>query len=318
MSPRCRLLGDEQGRGFDREPARSRVSSACGCGYDRLSVGDNGTPRKLGAVRTRAGRVRRRGRGLVRALRQLSAPGSGRVDAGFRQALEDNDLPLSLDMKSDSRTLLVALGGLGRKVGMPPVEFFRATGKIPCKRLFVRDVNQAWYQMGLPGCGTNFLGVSAALRELIAEHDVDRLVLAGASSGGYAALAFGTLLGADLVLGFAPQSTVDLDKLHEIGDHRYDERLREVAAAGVIDPNWTDLRGQLQAARIADTRYQIYFANSVAPDRLHAERLLGLEGLRLYRFGKGGHTIALTMRESGALNKVLWQALVAPQRLTAS
>jgi len=261
----------------------------------------------------RAQGARQRGRQLRRALKRMSGPLLG-SDERFRQALDDRELPVSLDMDSDSRTLLVALGGQRLRIGMPPFEFFRSTGNIPCKRLFVRDVNQSWYQMGLPGYARNFVGVADALRELIAEYDVERLVLAGASSGGYAALAFGTLLGADLVLGFAPQSTVDLDKLHEIGDHRYDDRLREVTAAGVIDPDWIDLRGQLQAARIADTRYHIYFAESLRPDRLHAERLRGLEGLRLYRFGKGDHNIARMMRATGALDRVLQQALVVPQR----
>jgi hypothetical protein len=278
-------------------------------------MGETASERPPRTVWALAGRVRRHARRLARKLEQR--PGTSESDAGFREALEDSELPLSLDMDGDSRTLLIALGGLGRKVGMPPFEFFRATGGIPCKRLFVRDIHQSWYQRGLPGHGGDFLAVADALRGLIAEHDVDRLVLAGASSGGYAALAFGTLLGADLVLGFAPQSTVDLDKLHAIGDHRYDERLSEVTAAGVIDPSWIDLRGQLQSARLADTRYEVFFDDSVLPDRLHAERLIGLEGLRLYRFGRGGHNIARMLRETGALDKVLQRALTARGQLAA-
>jgi hypothetical protein len=272
---------------------------------------DGGSHQEPHAMRKRAGQVRRRGRGLVRRLRRLAAPGDGRVDGGFRKELEDGELPLSLDMASDSRTLLIALGGIGRNVSMPPFEFFKATGGIPCKRLFVRDVNQAWYQMGLPGYGTSFTSVSDTLRELVAGHDVDRLVLAGASAGGYAAMAFGTMLGADLVLCFAPQSTVDLGELHAIGDRRYDERLGEVAAAGVIDPDWIDLRAALPTHRVVNTRYHVYFADRVRPDRLHAERLVGVEGVRLYRFGRGNHNIARMMRETGALDKVLQRALGA-------
>jgi len=269
------------------------------------------------AMQKRAGQVRRRGRRLVRRLKRLAAPGDGGAATGFQRELEDGELPLSLDMDSDSRTLLIALGGIGRNVSMPPFEFFKATGGIPCKRLFVRDVNQAWYQMGLPGYGTSFTSASDTLRELVAGHDVDRLVLAGASAGGYAAMAFGTLLGADLVLCFAPQSTVDLDELHAIGDHRYDERLGEVTAAGVIDPDWIDLRAALPAHRVANTRYHVYFADRVRPDRLHAERLIGVEGMRLYRFGRGNHNIARMMRETGALDKVLQRALGASGQLTA-
>jgi hypothetical protein len=270
------------------------------------------------AVRKHARPARGRDRRLLRTLRRLAVAARARPDRGFQRALEDVELPLSLDMGSDSRTLLIALGGIGRRVSMLPSEFFKATGGIPCKRLFVRDVKQAWYQMGLPGYGTSFVSVADALRAQIAGHDVERLVLAGASAGGYAALAFGSLLGADLVLCFAPQTTVDLAELHAIGDHRYDDRLGEVTAAGVIDANWVDLRGALAAARVAHTTYQIYFAEQVAADRLHAERLLGIEGVRLYRFGKGNHNVARMMRESGALEKVLQRALVAPGQLASS
>jgi hypothetical protein len=278
---------------------------------------DDGTERASGAVRARATRLKRRGLRAVRALRRAPAPAASSLDAGFRSELENEELPLSIDVNSDSRTLLIALGGIARGVSMPPFEFFKATDEIACKRLFVRDVKQAWYQMGLPGYGDDFVSVADALRELIAGYDVDRLVLAGASAGGYAALAFGTLLGADRVLCFAPQSTIDLEQMHAIGDHRYDERLGEVTAAGAIDSNWIDLRTALPAARVADTRYQIYFADAVSTDRLHAERLLGLAGVRLYRFGRGNHNIARALRQSGALETVLQRALIAPQRLAA-
>jgi len=255
------------------------------------------------------------GRRLIGVLkRRLPGRGGGGVGSSFRRSLQDRHEPLSFDMDSDSRTLLIALGGQDSKVGMPPFEFFSATGEIPCKRLFVRDVNQAWYQMGLAGYGTNFVSVADTLRELISGQDVGRLVLAGASGGGYAALAFGTLLGADLVLCFAPQTTIDLVKLHAIDDHRYDRRIGEITDAGVVDPEWSDLNGPLAGARIADTRYHVFFADSHAQDRLHAERLLGLPGLRLYRFGRGGHNIARVMRETGALEKVLERALVADGR----
>ncbi len=142
-------------------------------------------------------------------------------------------------------------------------------------------------------------------------------MLAGASGGGYAALAFGTLLGADLVLCFAPQTTIELSKLHAMDDHRYDRRLGEITEAGVIDPEWSDLSAPLGPARIADTRYHVFFADSLVQDRLHAERLRGLPGLRLYRFGRGGHNIARVMRETGALEKVLQRALLAPQQIAS-
>ena len=227
----------------------------------------------------------------------------------FRRSIEDPNVPLSLDMDHDSRTLLIAFGGMRGQLGMPPFEFFKATGSIPVKRLFVRDLRQAWYHRGIPGHGSTVESVSESLGELIAGHGVERLVVVGNSAGGYAALLFGTLLGADTVLCFAPQTVIELDALAEMGDHRWDGQLEELIADGELDPRWTDLRRALPGARRGDTRYALYFDGSFTTDRLHAERLAELEGVALHRSEGGAHAIAREMRESGALQPVLRHAL---------
>jgi pimeloyl-ACP methyl ester carboxylesterase len=93
-------------------------------------------------------------------------------------------------MGSDSRTLLLAFGGLQGRIGMPPFEFLRLTGEFPVKRLFVRDVRQAWYHRGTPEYGETIEAVAESLGELISSHRVERLVTAGNSAGAYAALRF--------------------------------------------------------------------------------------------------------------------------------
>jgi pimeloyl-ACP methyl ester carboxylesterase len=220
-------------------------------------------------------------------------------------------------MGGDSRTLLIAFGGMHRDMGMPPFEFFSATRAIATKRLFVRDLRRAWYHQGIDGHGETITAAAASLNELVAQHEVDRLVAVGSSAGGYAALVFGTLLGADTVLSFGPQTVIDPATIASIGDHRWDGPLGELQAAGVLDPEWTDLRYALPRARSGNTSYEIYFShNNTRPntgrgrDRAHAERLRGVEGVRLYRFGQGGHMIARMLRETGALDKILQRALL--------
>jgi hypothetical protein len=227
----------------------------------------------------------------------------------FRRAVEDPNAALSLDLDHDSSTLLVAFGGMQGLLGMPTFEFFKATGAIPVKRLFVRDLRQAWYHRGIPGHGSTIEAVSEALGELVAGQHVERLVMVGNSAGGYAALLFGTLLGADTVLGFAPQTVIELDVLAEMGDHRWDAQLQALVADGGLDPRWTDLRRALPGARRAETRYELYFDDSFRIDRLHAERLAGLEGAQLNRSDGGAHGIAAEMRQSGELAAVLQRAL---------
>ena len=68
----------------------------------------------------------------------------------------------------------------------------------------------------------------------------------------------------------------------------------------------------LTGARHGDTRYEVYFDESLSVDRQHVERLVGLENLRLYRFGRGRHHLVGTLRDSGALAQILQRALKAP------
>jgi pimeloyl-ACP methyl ester carboxylesterase len=226
----------------------------------------------------------------------------------FREA----DVSVMLNMDSSSRTLLLAVGGMNLADRELVFEFLSVTETFPVKRLFVRDPRQAWYHCGMPRHGWTLVSVAASLRSLIAEHDVDRLVVVGSSAGGYAALVFGTLLGADTVLCFSPQTVLDLEILADMDDHRWDPLLGPLNRAGMLDPCWTDLQRALPIARFTDTRYEVYFDNSLHDDRLHAERLLGIEGVRLYRLGRGGHRVVRMLRDSGALERILTRSLHAP------
>jgi hypothetical protein len=255
----------------------------------------------------RSGRPRRRLARLARGPGYLRR----RFRGGFQRELEDPETSLVLDGRQQSTTLLIAFGGLRGKMGVLPFEFFKATGAIPVKRLFVRDLRQAWYHRGMPGYGDTLMDVAGALADVVERQHVRRLIVAGNSAGAYAALVFGTLLGADAALCFAPQTTIDPNELHSIGDHRWDEYLVPLDAAGAIDRSWADVAQALPAARRADTRYRVFFDDSLAVDRAHAERLIGLEGVSLYRFGHGRHRLVNSLRESGVLQRLLQRELAS-------
>jgi len=237
-----------------------------------------------------------------------------RLRRGPPSELRD-DASLSLDMSTNSRTLLVAFGGMrGARVGTPAFEFAAATETLPVKRLFVRDLRQAWYHRGMPEYGNNFASVADGLRGILEQHRVERLVMAGNSAGGYAALAFGALLGAHSVLSFAPQTVLDLDALAEIGDHRWDSQLLPLVSAGALDAYWSDLRTAIPLTGNRSTRYSVFVDQGLAVDLSHVERLAGLAELTVYRFGRGGHGLVRALREAGALERLLRRALGVADR----
>ncbi|HEX5224514.1 MAG TPA: hypothetical protein VFW29_05235 [Solirubrobacteraceae bacterium] len=226
----------------------------------------------------------------------------------LRERLRSRD-PIKLVENDSSTTLLVAFGGMRGEFGMPFFEFSTLTENFQVKRLFLRDLRQAWYHRGMPGHGDSLLDVAAALRRLVDAQQPERLIVAGNSAGGYAALVFGTLLGAERVLCFSPQTVIDPDELAAIGDHRWDDRVEAVLQARALDRTWADLRTALGPARVTDTRYELYFGDGDLLDRAHAERLAGVDGMRLYRMGEGEHFVVRKMRNSGALEHVLRRAL---------
>jgi hypothetical protein len=204
-----------------------------------------------------------------------------------------------------SHTMVVVFGGLNRRVGgVPPFEFMRLLGDMAVKRLFVRDPRQAWYHRGLPGVGEN---LDAVVEHLVARPygDYERLVLVGNSAGGYAALLFGSLLEADCVLAFAPQTTVDLDELHALGDRRWDDNLEPLAAHGLLDPRYVDLRG------LTHRDARLYFDADDPLDRGHAERVLndGAQRIQAHPCEGGGHDLVRKLRDRGTLSEILRSAL---------
>ncbi len=244
----------------------------------------------------------RRARFAVRALRR-------RVDLGGGETLSEGS-SLSLDLTRDSSTLLIAFGGMrGARIGTPAFEFSAATERLPVKRVFVRDLGQAWYHRGAPEFGATLASVADGLGQIVEQHGVQRLVTAGNSAGGYAALAFGTLLGADEVLAFAPQTVLELDVLENIGDHRWDAQLLPLIAEGALDRSWSDLRVAIARERRDATRYTVLVDERLDVDRRHAERLVGLPALKLLRFGRGGHGLVRELRQAGALERLLRRAL---------
>jgi len=246
---------------------------------------------------------------LIRRARFERRRVEKRLRRWYRRARGDPGVAVSLDVGHESRTLLLTFGGMKSLAGLASFEFVNLTSELPVKRMFVRDPRQSWYHRGMPQHGTTLASVVDSVGELLARYDVRRLVVAGNSAGGYAALVFGTLLGAHTVVCLAPQTVLDSEILAQMDDHRWDDLLEPLVRKGALEPSWTDLRRALPQARHANTRYNIYFDETIEGDRLHAERLRGLEGVHLYRFGRGGHGLARALRDCGALERILRNAL---------
>jgi hypothetical protein len=269
-----------------------------------------------GALAAATGVDRRAVKAANRAAKRARRAPGGRpsqpasvTDGEFAQLIEDPSVGVAADFSAASTTALLAFGGMALKMGMPPFEFFALTRELPVKRLYVRDIHQAWYHRGVPGYGDTIDDLAVRLRELIDEQGVQRLVVAGNSAGGYGALLFGTLLQADVVLSFSPQTILDRSVLAAIDDHRWDVKLNRLEAAGGPDPRFTDLGAALPALANGVTRCEVHYAAPLALDAHHANRVAAVPGLRLHAHPEGGHSVIRLLRRTGELSQVLARAL---------
>ena len=230
------------------------------------------------------------------------------LSSQFIDAIQDDTISVAVDpVAGVSAPALVCFGGIAGGLLGPPFEFLRLTEHLNVSRVFVRDLEQCWYQRGLKGLGTNVLDTAGGLSKLVSNCSPTRTVFVGTSSGGFAAAMFGSLLGADEVIAISPQTTIRRIHRLRLGDRRWKLQIRK-ARASCIDPVHLDL----VAMRNEGPYYpplSIHYGRADRLDAAHAARLNGLESVNLVAHD-GGHGVARVLRDSQELTAILLGALV--------
>jgi hypothetical protein len=230
------------------------------------------------------------------------------LTGNFDSLLARPDAHIVLDLATESPTLLVLFGGIAGGVSMPVFEFFRLTSGFPAKKAFLRDPRRGWYQLGIPGVGDSAADVRAFLSAVIERARAERVVMAGASAGGFAALLFGSWCGADEVIAFSPQTFVDAENRRLAGDSRWPEQIDALHRATNGRSVILDLLDVLPVAR-GKTRYQLHVSTDDPLDVFHAQRIGGRGGVEIFEHERGGHRLVKTLRDRGLLQPMLLQAL---------
>lgn len=207
--------------------------------------------------------------------------------------------PITFLEGSRKDVLFLSFGGVRMGAGMPPAEFHASLSGRDVPGYFIKDFRQSWYQEGLLGLSSDVAGTEAVLRALVERHAPGRLVTLGVSSGGYAAILFGTLLGADRVVAFSPQVDVN----------------NEVARlyAGFDTPlpkQFVNRKGaSLEAVLGAQDRLPEISVHYSADNRLDArgaEALSGFAGVSLEPLaGSSIHPVTAELKRNGQLAVIL-------------
>jgi len=192
------------------------------------------------------------------------------------------------------RDLVVAVGGIAGGMDMPPYEFFGLLSDWSVSKIFLRDLDQAWYQRGVAGLGS----LPAVAERLHSLRSPGANLIVGNSAGGFAALLLGALTGFQ-VLAFSPQTYLGRWRRLRSRDTRWRPQVRTVRATpGAVLDLVPFLRG-------LPLRAEVHFAAGDRLDRHHAQRLSGLAGVSLIAHPGGDHSLIRSLRDTGELRDLL-------------
>jgi hypothetical protein len=222
----------------------------------------------------------------------------------------DESSSILADTSVESDIVLIAFSGiLGGYGGMPVFEFSRVLSRFAVKKIFIRDVSQAWYQNGLPGVGENVDQIADYLQKRISEANGHRVITLGNSMGGYAALLFGWLLQADEAYAFSPQTFIDVKQRLLRLDFRWQREIRKIHRDGRSTRKYMDLVRVFRSQPRASTECHVYYCSESRLDRCHAKRMGCFPNVVLHAHEAGGHMLVKLLRDIGYLDTLLSQTL---------
>jgi hypothetical protein len=200
-------------------------------------------------------------------------------------------------------TLFIFFGSMTGKLGtLSPFEFLRSTTPIPAHKLYLRDFYQSYYHHGIYGYTQDIPETQNLIDSLLHEYAIDTLVCVGHCAGGYAAILFGALVGADVVHAFSPQTFFSIgQKLVHI-DPRFHQYTRKMYAT-TADTRYFDLNN---LAPDPSTQFILHYRTSLRHERLHVNHLAFKNVVRRAYLG---HTPPVRqLRDKGVLIDVLTRA----------
>ncbi|MDQ8045006.1 MAG: hypothetical protein AAGC46_11945 [Solirubrobacteraceae bacterium] len=182
-------------------------------------------------------------------------------------------------------------------------------------KLFLRDPSMRWYLAGIDGISEDVASTAAAIRDFVERAEATSVTVIGQSMGAYAAILFGTLIGADKVISFGPLSCFDRRTWSLMNETRWVPPLDALEASGVDAAGYTDLPSFLAShdgpLPDIDLIYGAWAgpgtntAEVTAIDSAHAVRFVNTPAVRLLPVHHAQHAVVEHFRAGGVITEVL-------------
>ena len=191
------------------------------------------------------------------------------------QKLQQTKGPVFHLIDETKPSLLIVFTGKQPNMDSPGFNLGKGTIGWPVSKIYVRDLNNLWYHGEHPGIGGGVDDLAKHLSTLVDRANAREVVTVGGSMGGYAAILFGCLLGAQKVVAFGPQVFIDKWNRLRYWDYRSIQLKREAFASHYANPEYYDVRSVLLRTKNRPcVHLHIGAGNRI--DRGHARHLWGI------------------------------------------
>jgi len=207
---------------------------------------------------------------------------------------------------NNSETLLIIFAGYAGEIAMPVFEFFNVLKKHPTDKLFIRDLNRKWYLNGIDTTLDSVAEITNFINQK--KKSYKNIVTLGTSMGGFAAILFGTLVKADVILAFSPQTFVDRFFRYWYSDFRWEKDIKPARSNCLKSEKFFNMYRLIKKSNLKNT-VNIYYSNNEKLDSIHANFLKKLNTVNLHSYNFGDHLLIKEMRDNGDLDKILGKYL---------
>ncbi len=214
---------------------------------------------------------------------------------------EDNDDSIR-KIKKGSKKVVLIFTGINSNMPLSISIFHNTFKHINASFIYLRDSSGRAYANGIPTMGKSVKETSEKLSSIVKELKAEKIYCIGNSAGGYGAILFGTLIGANVIYSISGITT--LNHLFNVHDNRGNKNaLREVQS--IISDEDLDLLNLLNKT---DSLPDIvcYYGSLMSQDKWQAERLASINTVNLIPMeGATEHWLIIKLYQDGTLHKIL-------------
>lgn len=213
--------------------------------------------------------------------------------------------PLMEEPVPNSDRLYLIFGGRKAGMGVPQFEFCKAANILDHNKIYIRDLKQSWYQMGLPGLSDDLNSTATYLKKVVRKYGDKKLITVGNSMGGFAAIFFAAALGNAHAIAFAPQTFIGpIDRfIHK--DKRWNREILHTYAATLFKRKHFNLKKALKKETDSNWEADVVIGSGHRLDLLHAKSLENFPQIRIRKYPSNEHRVVKELRDQGHLADIL-------------